>query len=95
MNTYYVYIVASNSDVLYIGVTNDLQRRLYEHKNGLMEGFTKRYLCHKLLCYEDFSDIKQAIAREKYLKGKTRKFKEELIKSKNPYWKDLSDEWSE
>ena len=70
MNSYYVYIMASSSDVLYIGVTNDLQRRISEHKKGLVEGFTKRYNCHRLVYYEDFSDIKQAIVREKYLKGK-------------------------
>ena len=87
--------MASNSDVLYIGVTNDLQRRISEHKQKLTEGFTKQYNCTKLIYYEDFSDVKQAIAREKYLKGKSRRFKEELINAINPRWKDLSDEWSD
>lgn len=90
---FYVYIMASSSDVLYIGVTNDIARRVSEHKQKLVEGFTKRYNCTRLIYYEDFSDINQAIAREKYLKGKTRLFKENLIESKNPYWKDLSEEW--
>ncbi|MSU75412.1 MAG: GIY-YIG nuclease family protein [Candidatus Magasanikbacteria bacterium] len=93
MHSYYTYIMASNSEVLYIGVTNDLARRVSEHKQKLVEGFTKRYNCTRLVYYEDFSDINQAIAREKYLKGKSRKFKEELIYSKNKFWKDLSDEW--
>jgi putative endonuclease len=87
--------VGSTSGVLYIGVTNDLSRRISEHKQKLVEGFTKKYNCTKLLYYEDFSDSTQAIAREKYLKGKTRKFKEELLLTKNPFWKDLSDEWFE
>jgi len=87
--------MASESAVLYISVTNDLQRRISEHKQKLVEGFTKQYNCSKLIYYEDFSDINQAIAREKYLKGKSRKFKEDLINNQNPYWKDLSDEWDE
>ncbi len=95
MQSYYVYIMASNSEVLYIGVTNDLARRVSEHKQKLIDGFTKRYNCTKLVYYEDYSDINQAIAREKYLKGKSRKFKEELINSKNRFWKDLSDEWGD
>ncbi len=95
MHSYYVYIMASESAVLYISVTNDLQRRISEHKQKLVEGFTKQYNCSKLIYYEDFSDINQAIAREKYLKGKSRKFKEDLINNQNPYWKDLSDEWDE
>lgn len=91
--SYYVYCMASSSEVLYIGVTNDLQRRVSEHKLKLIDGFTKQYNCDKLVYYENYSDIKQAIAREKYLKGKKRDFKIALIESKNPYWKDLSDEW--
>lgn len=93
MNSFYVYIMASSSGVLYVGVTNDLQRRVSEHKQNLTEGFTKQYLCHRLVYYEVFSDIVQAITREKYLKGKVRKFKEDLIETVNPYWKDLSEEW--
>jgi len=90
---YYVYIIASGSGTLYIGVTNNLVRRLSEHKQGLIEGFSKKYGCNKLIYYEDFKNINDAIAREKYLKGKTRKFKEDLIKTINPHWNDLSFEW--
>jgi len=92
-HSYYVYILTSESGVLYIGVTNDLSRRLSEHKQGLIEGFTKKYNCHSLVYYENFTDIKQAIEREKYLKGKKRIFKVELINSINPKWNDLSLEW--
>ena len=92
-HNYYVYILASNSGTLYIGVTNNLERRLIEHRQGLVKGFTQKYGCSRLVYYEDYRDIKQAIAREKYLKGKNRKFKEELIKSINPHWNDLSAEW--
>ncbi len=95
MQSHSVYIMASESGVLYIGVTNDLHRRVSEHKLKIIEGFTKQYNCTKLIFYEDFSDIKQVIAREKYLKGKKRIFKEELIKTVNVYWKDLSKEWAE
>ncbi len=91
---YQVYIMASNSGTLYIGVTNNLTRRISEHKQNLVEGFTKKYKCHKLVYYENYSDIKQAIAREKELKGWLRKKKEQLIKSVNPGWKDLSLEWT-
>ncbi len=94
MKTYYVYIMSSSSDVLYIGVTNDLPRRVSEHKLKLIDGFTKKYNCNRLVYYEDYSDIKQAIAREKYLKGKRRSCKDELVESKNPFWKDLSEEWT-
>jgi putative endonuclease len=69
MKTYYVYIVAIRSLVLYIGVTNDIQRRLYEHKNKLFAGFTEKYEVNRLLYFETFSDIEQAIHREKQLKG--------------------------
>lgn len=93
LNDYYAYILASEGGTLYIGVTNNLQRRVSEHQQGLIDGFTKKYDCKKLIYYENFSDIRQAIAREKYLKGKSRKFKEELIKTINPTWKDLSKEW--
>jgi len=85
--------MSSESGVLYVGVTNDLMRRISEHKQNIVEGFTKKYPCHLLVYYEDYNDINQAIAREKYLKGKKRKFKVELIKSVNPLWNDLSVEW--
>ena len=78
------------NNVLYIGVTNDLERRVYEHQSGLMEGFTKRYNVHKLVWYESCSDVKDALAREKQLKGWVRSKKEELIRQMNPDWRDLS-----
>ncbi len=90
---YYVYIMASTSGTLYVGVTNDLVRRVYEHKNNLLEGFTKRYNCHKLIFFEETENIESAIIREKQLKGWRREKKEFLIKQMNPSWKDLSLEW--
>ncbi len=90
---YYIYIMASESGTLYIGVTNDLVRRISEHKQDLIEGFTKKYQCHKLVYYENYSDIKQAISREKQLKNWNRNKKQELIKQVNTHWKDLSAEW--
>ena len=73
--------------MLYIGITNDLFRRYLEHKNGTIEGFTKKYRCHSLLYYEYHTDVEEAIAREKELKGWSRKKKETLIKSVNPnFW---------
>ena len=89
-HNYYVYIMASDSGTLYIGVTNDLERRAYEHKNGSVEGFSKEYSCKKLVYYEYFTDVESSIAREKQLKGWIRKKKESLIKSMNPRWEDLS-----
>ena len=93
MREYCIYIMASTSGTLYIGVTNDLTRRISEHKQNLVEGFTKKYGCHKLVYYENFTNINDAIAREKYLKGKSRKFKEDLIKTVNIQWGDLSEGW--
>jgi len=90
---YYVYIMASESGTLYIGVTNNLERRVSEHKQNLVPGFTKKYNCKKLVFYENFSDINQAIAREKSLKGITRVKKQNLIKTVNLPWKDLSEQW--
>ncbi|MFA5917685.1 MAG: GIY-YIG nuclease family protein [Candidatus Gracilibacteria bacterium] len=90
MKNYYVYILASNSGTLYIGVTNNLERRISEHKNGLIEGFTKKYNCNKLVYFENTNNIISAIEREKQLKGLLRKKKEDLIKSINPNWLDLS-----
>ena len=96
MNNYYVYILSNKSNkVLYIGVTNDLQRRVYEHKNKLIEGFTSKYNINKLLHYESTTDIKSAIEREKQLKSWSRAKKEELINKSNPQRKDLSIGWFE
>ena len=86
----YVYIVTnSTNNVLYIGVTSNLARRIYEHKNSLIDGFTKKYCCKKLVYYEIFDNIQEAIKREKFLKGKKRDFKLELISEFNPEWIDL------
>ena len=90
MNTYYVYMMASNNNhALYIGVTNNLPRRVYEHKTGILAGFTEKYNVHKLVRCESCHDIKSAIAREKQLKGGSRASKIALIEGMNPEWKDL------
>ena len=88
---YYVYIMANNSNVaIYTGVTNNLQRRVYQHKNNLSpDSFTARYKIHKLVYYETTNDIYSAKSREKQIKGHSRKWKNELINSFNPVWKDL------
>lgn len=78
-----------NNKVLYIGVTNNLQRRVYEHKNGLLEGFTKKYNCKKLVWYKQTSNINSAIQEEKRMKKWKREFKENVINEMNPNWDDL------
>jgi putative endonuclease len=88
---YYVYIMTNKTNrVLYTGVTNDLKRRVYEHKEKLVEGFTKRYNVDKLVYYEVCEDIENAILREKQIKGWLRGKKIDLIESTNPEWRDLS-----
>ena len=88
---YYIYILTnSTNNVLYIGVTNDIKRIWYEHCNELVDGFTKKYHVHKLVYIEESNSIEDAIAREKQLKGWTRKKKNNLIESINPNWTDLS-----
>jgi putative endonuclease len=86
---YYVYILTNKSNSLYIGITNDLHRRLYEHKNKLVPGFTKKYNINRLIYYEVFDNPEIAIQREKEIKGWTRKKKLELIKKSNPNFKEL------
>ena len=93
MGSYYVYIMMSRSDTLYTGVTNDLQRRVYEHQQKLLEGFTKKYNIDMLAYYEDTDDVEAAIRREKQIKGWRRSKKIELIESTNPEWRDLSEGW--
>ena len=88
--TYYVYIMASVSGTLYVGITNNLIRRVCEHREGLVERFTKKYGCKKLIYFEDFTYVVDAIGREKQIKGWNRNKKELLIKTKNPKWRDLS-----
>ena len=90
---YYVYILTSKRNgTLYIGVTNDLVRRVYEHKHDLVKGFTKRYGVHMLVYYEKTESAEAAIQREKRLKFWKRKWKIRLIEEKNPEWNDLYDE---
>jgi putative endonuclease len=90
-DNFFVYILSNKHDtVLYTGVTNNLERRLYEHKSGLVNGFSKKYNLHKLLYYEVFSSIRDAIAREKQLKNWRREWKLNLIKTTNPDLVDLS-----
>ena len=90
MNTYYVYIMTNfTNSVLYIGVTNNIERRIYEHKGDCNEGFTKKYNIKKLVYLETFSNIDDAIYREKQLKGKNRAYKKSLIEKENPQWIDL------
>ncbi|MGH7791067.1 MAG: GIY-YIG nuclease family protein, partial [Thermodesulfobacteriota bacterium] len=86
MKQYYVYIITNNSRTLYTGVTNDLLRRVYEHKNKLVEGFTKKYNITELVYYEEMNDIHDAIGREKQIKGWLRAKKIALIESVNPEW---------
>ena len=93
MRTYYVYIMASRSRVLYTGVTNDLARRVDEHKRSLTPGFTSRYHITRLVYFEEFGDIRDAIARERQLKGWVRSRKTRLIERNNPSWEDLADAW--
>ena len=95
MKPYYVYILANETGTLYTGVTNDLKRRVYEHKHKLVEGFTKRYNVSRLVYYEETGDIKAALMREKQIKGWLRQKKIKLIKSVNPKWEDLSEGWYE
>ena len=90
---YYVYLMASKSRVLYVGVTNNLQRRVEQHKQKLLEGFTQRYNVTRLVYYEMTNDVHAALAREKQIKGWRRSKKTELIESVNPTWNDLSEEW--
>ena len=90
---YYVYFLTNwNNKVLYVGVTNDLKRRVYEHKHGLTEGFTRKYNVHKLVYYEVSEEIESAILREKQIKGGSRQKKNELVEKFNPKWEDLWDQ---
>ena len=87
---YFVYIMTnSNGNVMYIGVTNNLKRRVYEHKSAMIDGFTKKYHVHKLVYYEITTDVKSAIEREKQLKKWSRVKKNKLVEKMNPQWKEL------
>ena len=85
--------MANQSGTLYTGITNDLERRVFEHKNKFVEGFTKKYNITKLVYFDDTNDVESAITREKQIKGWLRKKKVALIESVNPYWKDLAENW--
>jgi putative endonuclease len=93
MKQYYVYILASRKNgTLYIGVTSDLAKRIYEHKEKLIDGFTKEYNVHVLVYYEQHNEIEEAILREKQMKKWNRQWKIRLIEENNPEWKDLYEE---
>ena len=94
LKDYYVYILTNDSKTLYVGVTNNLERRIYEHKHKLRDGFTKKYNLTKLVYFEIFNDINDAIKREKQLKNWHRQWKINLIESKNKEWKDLYEEFT-
>ena len=94
MRTYYVYIMSNKKKgTLYIGVTNNLERRVYEHKHKILPGFTSRYNLTRLVYYEDTNDVNIAIVREKQIKGWLRRKKIALVESINPQWQDLSEGW--
>src|SRR5512146_3524528 len=94
--TYYVYILQSVSRrVLYIGVTRDIERRIFQHKTHALDGFAAKYHCERLVYFERYGRVHDAIRREKQLKGWRREKKERLIVQVNPHWKDLSKEWWE
>jgi putative endonuclease len=91
--TYYVYLLASHSRVLYTGVTSDLQRRIWEHRHGVRSGFATRYRVHQLVHFETTSDVQSAIRREKEIKGWSRSRKIELVETNNAGWLDLAADW--
>jgi putative endonuclease len=91
MHAYHVYILASRHRTLYIGITNDLRRRVHQHKTGEIPGFTSKYKVNRLVHFEAFADVNAARAREKQLKGWVRRRKIALIEAENPEWEDLAD----
>jgi putative endonuclease len=94
LKQYYVYIMTNQKHgVLYTGMTNALEKRVYQHKHKTVPGFTSKYNCNRLVYYDSSPDVRAAIAREKEIKGWLRKKKIALIESINPEWKDLSEEW--
>ena len=94
MKDYYVYMISNKrNNVLYIGVTNNLERRIYEHKNKLIDGFSKKYNCNKLVWFEHTEDIRSAILKEKQMKKWKREIKDREINKINPEWRDLSEDF--
>src|SRR5450759_235778 len=91
--TFYIYLLASKSRRLYVGVTNNLERRLFEHKSKQVDGFTKKYNIDRLVYFEQTTDVLSAITREKQIKSWNRSKKIRLIEIDNPTWDDLSTEW--
>jgi putative endonuclease len=92
-NKYYVYILTNwNNKVMYVGVTNNIRKRLYEHKNKLVKGFTEKYNVNKLVYFEETHDVKAALTREKEIKKWRREKKNRLVNEINPEWRDLGDE---
>jgi putative endonuclease len=91
--TYFVYIMSNISKMLHVGVTNNLEHRVFQHKAKLIDGFTKKYNLHRLVYFEAFGSIRDAIAREKQIKGWLRARKVKLVESVNPEWKDLAADW--
>ncbi len=91
--TYFVYIMASRTCTLYVGVTNDLERRVFEHKQNLVAGFTRKYGITRVVCFESYGEVVDAIATEKQIKGWRRARKVDLIESANSRWRDLSEGW--
>jgi len=93
MQQYFVYIMANKGKMIYTGVTNNIERRVFEHKNSLTDGYTKKYQINKLVHCEMTDDVSAAISREKQIKGWLRKKKVALIESVNPKWEDLAKDW--
>ena len=91
--SFWVYLLASRTTTLYVGITNDLERRLREHREGTLPGFTRKYGVSRLVYWECFGDARDAIAREKQIKGWRRSRKVALIESTNPDWQDASADW--
>ena len=90
---YWVYILTSRTGTLYIGITGYFDKRIHQHKFDTIEGFTKKYQCHRLVYYESFQEVSAAIAREKQIKGWRREKKTALIEKLNPRWQDLAENW--
>ena len=93
--SYYVYIMTNPSRTLYTGITSNLRRRVYQHKSKTIAGFTSRYNINRLVYFEVFHDVRNALAREKQIKAWTRAKRLALVESKNPRWDDLSREWEQ
>ena len=94
VRSYYVYLLTNwNNKVMYVGVTNDLARRIYEHKSKFVPGFTEKYQVQKLVYFEETSDVEAALAREKEIKKWRREKKNMLVQKANPTWRDLSELW--